>query len=178
MIKIYDDFLNDKSLLHIQNIFFSPKFSWLWCDNIVHPPQCDELDDYQFYRILYGDGFENEKVLEDLTPILKHSKINCRYVIRIKANCNPRSDRIIKQGFHIDTSVKCTTAIFYVNSNDGYTEFEDGTRVESIANRFVTFPSHLLHTGTSCTNQKRRVVINLNYYDPYYDETEETTKGS
>ena len=56
MIKIYDDFLNNKSLLYIQNIFFNPKFSWLWCDSIVHPPQCDKLDDYQFYRVLENSG--------------------------------------------------------------------------------------------------------------------------
>ena len=38
-------------------------------------------------------------------------------------------------------------------------------KVESIENRFVTFPSHLHHTGTTCTDQKRRVVINFNYYE-------------
>jgi len=176
MIQIYDDFLSDKAFLHIQSIFFNPKFSWLWCDNIVHPPQCDELDDYQFYRVLYEEGNANPQVLEDLMPIFNHPKINCGRVIRVKVNCNPRSNRIVRNGFHIDTSAKCTTAVFYVNSNDGYTEFEDGTRVESIANRFVTFPSHLLHSGTTCTNQKRRVIINFNYYD--YDETKETIKGS
>ena len=109
---------------------------------------------------------KNEKVIEDLAPIIHHPEINCQYLIRIKANCNPRSDRIIKHGFHIDTTTKCTTAIFYVNSNNGYTEFEDGTKVESIENRFVTFPSHLQHTGTTCTDQKRRIVINFNYYEP------------
>ena len=165
MIKIYDDFLNNKSLLYIQNIFFNPKFSWLWCDNIVHPPQCDELDDYQFYRVLYENGMGNSKVLEDLAPIIHNSKINCKHVIRIKANCNPRSDKIIKHGFHIDTTTKCTTAIFYLNTNNGYTEFKDGTKVESIENRFVTFPSNLHHGGTTCTDQKRRIVINLNYFD-------------
>ena len=51
------------------------------------------------------------------------------------------------------------------NDGDGYTEFEDGTKVESIENRFVTFPSNLHHGGTTCTDQKRRVVINLNYFD-------------
>ena len=166
MIKIYDDFLSNKSLSYIQSIFFNPKFSWLWCDNTVHPPQCDELDDYKFYRVLYEHGSKNEKVIEDLAPIIHHPEINCQYLIRIKANCNPRSDRIIKHGFHIDTTTKCTTAIFYVNSNNGYTEFEDGTKVESIENRFVTFPSHLQHTGTTCTDQKRRIVINFNYYEP------------
>ena len=38
----------------------------------------------------------------------------------------------------------CKTAVFYVNTCDGYTEFEEcGTRVESVAGRIVIFPSQL-----------------------------------
>ena len=51
-----------------------------------------------------------------------------------------------------------------MNTNDGYTEFEDGTKVESVANRLVTFPANLKHTGTSCTDEKTRIVINFNYF--------------
>ena len=80
-------------------------------------------------------------------------------------NCNPRNARILKYGLHIDQSVDCTTAIYYINSNDGFTEFENGDTIESVENRLVTFPSRLHHTGTTCTNQKRRVVLNLNYYE-------------
>ena len=41
---------------------------------------------------------------------------------------------------------------------------EDGTKVESIANRMVTFPSNMKHKGTSCTDERTRVVINFNYF--------------
>ena len=60
-----------------------------------------------------------------------------------------------------------TTAIFYINTNNGYTEFEDGTRVESVANRIVNFPANLKHRGTRCTDQKIRIVINFNYFKKY-----------
>ena len=56
-----------------------------------------------------------------------------------------------------------TTSIFYVNTNNGYTVFEDGTKVESVANRMLTFPSNLKHCGTSCTDKNIRSVINFNY---------------
>ena len=42
-------------------------------------------------------------------------------------------------------------------------KFEDGTKVPSVANTFVTFPSDIKHTGTTCTDQKFRSVINFNY---------------
>ena len=55
------------------------------------------------------------------------------------------------------------TSILYLNTNNGYTEFEDGTKVESVANRFISFPIETKHRGTSCTDKKIRVVINFNY---------------
>ena len=58
-----------------------------------------------------------------------------------------------------------TTSIFYVNTNNGYTKFEDGTKVESVANRMVTFPTNMKHTGTSCTDEKMRIVINFTYFE-------------
>ena len=56
------------------------------------------------------------------------------------------------------------TAIFYINSNDGYTEFEDGTIVNSIQNRILIFPGNLKHRGASPTDVKSRALLNINYF--------------
>ena len=56
------------------------------------------------------------------------------------------------------------TAIFYLNTNNGYTLFEDGTKIESVANRLLTFDANLPHTGTSCTDKQFRCVLNINYF--------------
>ena len=50
-----------------------------------------------------------------------------------------------------------------MNTNNGYTEFENGVKIESVANRLITFPAGMKHRGTSCTDKKIRVVINFNY---------------
>ena len=55
------------------------------------------------------------------------------------------------------------TAIFYCNTNDGYSLFKDGTKVKSIKNRIVIFNNDIYHTGTTCTNEKIRSVINFNF---------------
>ncbi len=47
---------------------------------------------------------------------------------------------------------------------DGYTEFEDGTKVECVANRLVWFPSDIKHRGVSQLDTKVKSVINLNYF--------------
>ena len=63
------------------------------------------------------------------------------------------------------------TAIFYVNSNNGYTEFETGECIHSLANRMVLFPSNIKHRGVTQTNAKERFVINFNWFIPELDKS-------
>ena len=56
-----------------------------------------------------------------------------------------------------------TTAIYYLNTNNGYTEFEDGTKIESIANRFFLFDGAIKHASTTTTNALARFNINFNF---------------
>ena len=163
MITIYNDFLSESDFKPIRNFFFGPDISWRWCDNKSEPAECDELDNYQFYHMLYEYNEIKSDAAQLLVPIL--DKLNSEKLIRAKVNCNPRHTKIVKHGFHIDQPFDCITAIYYINTNDGFTEFQNGDTIESVENRLVTFPSRLHHTGTTCTNQKRRVVLNLNYYE-------------
>ena len=56
------------------------------------------------------------------------------------------------------------TAIFYINTNNGYTEFQSGVRVSSVANRVCIFDSNLKHRGVTRTEgEHQRVVVNFNY---------------
>ena len=84
--------------------------------------------------------------------------------MRVKANLNPRAENIDLGKFHRDVKYDCHTAIYYVNTNNGYTEFENGDRVESVENRMVIFKSDTMHTGKSCTDENVRVLINFNYF--------------
>ena len=45
----------------------------------------------------------------------------------------------------------------------GWTQFKKGGKVKCVENRMVIFDSNLEHTGFSCTDQKRKVVVNFNY---------------
>ena len=90
-----------------------------------------------------------------------------RILIRAKANLNPYSQKLVEGEFHKDHSIKqVTVAIYYVNSNNGYTVIKTKNKLEkvdSVANRLVVFSSSLLHKGTNSTNCKNRMVINFNY---------------
>jgi hypothetical protein len=101
--------------------------------------------------------------MEVIDPIL--CKINPSAIVRVKANLQPVTEKIHIHDFHLDhNNFDGKIAIFYINSNNGYTIFKDGTRIESIENRLLVFDGDLLHTGTTCTDQKVRVVINFMFY--------------
>ncbi len=168
MIKIYDDLLHKEDANFLLNSLTSEIFPWHYGAKVVPPEMsfCDDLDDYQFCNLIYDNMKPNsEDEFNLVSPIINKVDLRIISLIRVKANLLPRRDRIIKHGFHTDLPYPCTTAIYYANTCNGYTEFEDGTIVESVKNRFVTFPSSMKHTGTTCTDAKTRIVINFNYFD-------------
>jgi hypothetical protein len=93
-------------------------------------------------------------------------KLQASAYLRVKANMTLATHIPLETKMHIDfgdvTGYK--TAIYYVNSNDGYTKFETGEIVESVGNRLVIFDGRTKHCGSTHTNQKYRIVINFNYF--------------
>ena len=84
--------------------------------------------------------------------------------LRIKANMNPATCEHFQLGqFHCDMDFPCWTSIYYLNTNNGWTEFADGTKVNCVKNRLITFPSEMEHVGYSCTDEQVRCVVNFNY---------------
>ena len=166
LLKIHDDVLESSDFKHLEDIFCGGRSTFPWhYTQVVDPSDdgsCEEVYNFQLAHVFYME--ERPYQWFDLViPILK--KLEVRSLIRIKANLLVRNSKIIQHGFHTDNTFnEATTAIYYVNSNNGYTEFEDGTKVESVANRLVTFPSSVKHSGTTCTNSPTRIVINFNYF--------------
>jgi hypothetical protein len=162
-ITIIDNFLGEKEFKELYDFMMGPWMPWAYNDALLTNVDDSSMYDFQFVHTFYKDHKPHSDLLSKLDPIM--SKINPAAVLRIKANLNPRTDNLYLHGAHRDVEdYKCTTALFYINTNDGYTIFEDGTKVESVANRFVFFDSTMKHAGTSCTDQKIRVVINFNYH--------------
>jgi hypothetical protein len=157
--KITDNFLSKEDYRNVKTrMVDSNQFPWFF-SNILDDKA--EENNFQFVHPFYDFWNWIGNDVWVIKPLI--DKIDPKAWIRIKANLTTRSDKIIEQGWHTDYDFPCTTAIFYLNDNDGYTVFEDGTKVESKGNRFVEFNSQYAHSGTSHTNEKTRVVINMNY---------------
>lgn len=166
MIRIIDNFLPKAEFQEIQKILLGDRFAWFQNQYIVQPEKnlgLEEYYDYQFTHVFYRNYSICSDLFSLLDPIL--IKLNPSAIVRIKANLIPRADKIVEHQLHTDiTNFKGYTAVFYMNTNNGYTVFETGEKVNSVENRIVIFDSTLLHSGTTCTDQKNRVVINFNYY--------------
>lgn len=166
-MKIIDNFLDEESFSKLKDSIFSEQFPWYWCDNTVDKKddnRCDLLDNYQLYHNFFHYNIPCSDYMEIIYPVMDALKIEPWNCIKVKANLNPRTSKIVEHGFHVDVLLKVKTAVLYFNDNDGYTLFEDGTKVESVENRILIFDSDIRHSGSSCTNQSKRVVLNLNYY--------------
>ena len=165
-VAVQDNFLKLKDYHEIYNYFMSANPMWGFNTSVKYGgsgEQNSNLDDFQFVNVLYHNGTINSDGFNILSPIL--DKIKPRALLRIKANLVPRLHKIVEHEMHIDYHWDDSiTSVFYVNTNNGYTKFKDGTKVDSVGNRLVTFPSTIEHCGTTCTDTKSRVVLNFNYF--------------
>ena len=168
-MKIEDNFLKQEEFVQIQKLMGEPSpFPWFYTDRVISDYDTDKL--IMFVHMFF-DNHLPQPNYNIMIPLLE--LINPFSIIRIQANLLTRTPEIVESKFHVDLSLpeqqlkQWTTSIFYVNSNNGYTKFEDGTKVESVANRMVTFPANMKHMGSSCTNERTRVIINFNYGEKY-----------
>ena len=163
-IEVFDNFLEHELFKKISDKIINSQ--WSYSDLIISFDKriCDELDNHQMYNMIYSDDEPKSDMFHLIRGIMMNGKFNFKSLIKIKANLSFRTTEKIIHGYHVDLPYECKTAIYYLNTNDGCTMFEDGREVGSVANRWVIFNSQLAHTGTTCTDQKMRVLINFNYF--------------
>ena len=159
-MKITDNFLSDDEFKSIQDWFTGESFHWYYNNSIAGNKQ--GLDQFQFVHPFYDVAKPSlNKFSSFLYPFL--TKLNAKYIFRIKANLRPRTTTAVLSDFHTDMSLNQQTGIFYINTNNGYTKFKDDSTVLSVANRFLSFSGDLEHCGASSTDTNSRIVLNINY---------------
>ena len=152
-IKIIDNFLEEDVFIGIQNIVMGDYFPWYFNDF-----KSDGYDthNYQFTHTIVREGEVQSDFFQYMDPFFKGLEV--KEIIRVKMNLTTRTEKLFNHLYHTDFK-DCTTAIFYMNTNNGKTIFKHGED----ANRMVIFNSNLEHAATSHTDEKTRVVVNFNY---------------
>ena len=171
-LRIVDDFLDSDSHLRIKESLEYKDF-WTY-DPYIAGSMSDQIKDGQLCHDFFSEMYRSPHI-EVLFPII--GRIKPMAIWRIKANLQLHGgEEAYKSNWHYDFTgdgypvENMETAIYYVNSNNGYTEFTD-CKVDSVANRMVFFPSNTKHRGVNASNVKARYVINFNYFPMKLDKS-------
>lgn len=164
---ILDGFLDRNVLLPLRAALKHPSFPWERT-KVLSPAGAGELPDEQNVQFVHGflrrreDRVFQSRYLPLVLPVL--NRLHAQLLVKVKVNLTLPRDQHVEYGLHVDTAWPgAQTAILYLNTNNGYTVFEDGTRVESVENRLLVFDASRLHTGASCTDAESRLVLNMNF---------------
>ncbi|AOO10837.1 hypothetical protein RW080711_025 [Synechococcus phage S-RIM8] len=177
-MKIIDDFLTPKEYAYIKsNALDNSKIPWNYGFGKSFGSRESSQDlrnqqlTYTIYHVARFPEILGTEYAAIVAPIINMCSVLA--IHRIKANLELYSgEEKYESEFHYDWSDKTThlpgnamqCAIYYVNSNNGYTEFEDGTIIESVANRMVFFNNSMKHRGVSATDVPSRCVLNFNWF--------------
>jgi hypothetical protein len=157
-IKLIPNFLKEDTFLELKNILMDNQFPWFYSD------VSGGLDDYSnfvFQHSFYKNEYQCSNWFNKIImPIL--GNLNFKYLMRVRANCFSKRDKEIFTKFHIDSEKPHTVALYSVNSNNGYTLFENGQKILSKENQMAIFEGNLKHSSVSQTDTNIRVNINFN----------------
>ena len=158
MIEIIDNFLDEEEFKSIQSFMMGGEFRWFYAKGRTYGDDGSYQMIHMFYQPEVGSNSEHLPMWNNFM-----NKLEAKECIRIKANLTLKTPTIETAPFHIDY-LDGKTAVFYINTTNGYTEFESGVRVSSVANRVCIFDSNLNHRGTTHSEGgHQRVVVNFNY---------------
>jgi len=167
-VKVYDNFLSKESHEHLCKVMIlNQEFSMYFHDNVINT--IDEK--FNFYWNWYATHtfYLDDRPVSDHYDVLKNilgNKVmevtNTKTFTRIRLNFYPYTETLKEHSRHIDKDYSHTAGIYCLNTCDGFTRFEDGSIVESVANRFYTFDGSQQHNSSTTTNSKGRYNINFN----------------
>tara|TARA_R100001244_G_C5107580_1_gene120347 strand:+ start:23 stop:586 length:564 start_codon:yes stop_codon:yes gene_type:complete len=178
-IKIIKNFLDKESFKKLQDFVLGEECPWFYNKQKVkdaYPLSSikgyESDDPHQFtHTFLRYESMHWSTAAIHLSSFL--AKMRPRFWIRIKGNMSTINSKPMVGGWHCDMTADgharpwtdTTSAIFYMNTNNGYTMFENGKKVFCEENKLATFPNNILHTGVSQTDAKVKVTLDLNYLD-------------
>jgi hypothetical protein len=140
-----------------------PQLCWGYTPSVKNTTNKGKEDLKLFYltHLIY-----EHTILSPLyNKIIPHCKpFDIKSLIRIKINMYPNTEILKEHGMHIDYDFPHKAGILSINTCDGYTKLEDGTKIDSVANRMLLFDASTPHTSSTCTDQPVRVNINFNYF--------------
>jgi len=147
----------------VESIVWNETFNWTVNANVSDPKGVSDLRNWYFCSLGYWENVPVQQVLFRMVHPMLYKLPDFNSLVRVKANFFPYTSEQLVHSMHIDYPYKHKGALISLNTCDGYTLLEDGTKVDSIANRILYFDPSIPHASTTTTNAKGRFNININY---------------
>ena len=164
---IIDNFLPKEQFTKLKSVINSKYFPWFYQEIVEGENLEGSLPgrgNYCYFtHLLLNEGFQNSDMLVDVLNIIK-PHFEWKMIGRIKCNLYPCSETLIEHKDHVDATWSHKGIILSVNTCDGATVLEDGTRIDSVENRALFFDPSKPHHSTNTTTAKARINININYF--------------
>jgi len=161
--KVIKNFLPIKEFKILQDYLFNSEIGWFFRDTQTKD---SKNKDYYFTHSFYNNFRINSEVFIPLiVPIL--NRLNAVMIDEVRANLTVNRFKQIKSEAHIDRPYKnYTTAILYINTNNGYTNLNISNKdigILSEENKMLIFNNGIKHNAVSQTDTSKRIIINFNY---------------
>ena len=156
-IKTIKNFLPDQIFKEIQNILFSESFPYYFVNYVVN---ADDRSDYFFTHHLLHEKGSSAYFNKILAPLI--GRLTFNRLTRSKINFYTKKHKFIKTAYHVDSKNPHFVALYSVNTNNGFTQLENGPTLPSIENTMHIFDGSLKHCSVAQTDTNARINININ----------------
>lgn len=158
--QVIDNFLPPEQFDQLKKLIDSETFAWYLIKNVGGP---NDTSDIYFIHTFFNGCAPQSSLFNPILNIFR-DKLKPKAIIRMRTNLYPQKEKLIEHEQHTDFGFSHKGMVFYINTNDGFTRLDDGTKVMSVENRALLFDAGSLHNSTNCTDQKSRMVLTINYF--------------
>ena len=162
--EVIDNFLKKENFDVLKKTIINNDFPLYYNTYVINEHEDTNLKDLNFTHVLYdGDrgGIKSDYyriVYDNLIQYLKPTQL-----YRSKINCYPRTSRNITHKFHTDYRFPHKGSILSLNTCNGSTKIKRQGKIKSIENRLIKFDPGEPHASVSCSDQRCRWNIIVNY---------------
>jgi len=112
---------------------------------------------------IYVDDFG---ILSPYYPYFKPAldKLGVKALRRIRCNLFPNTASVYVHEYHTDSDFSHNAALLSINTCDGFTTLEDGTKIDSVANRVLIFDGMTKHASSTTSDEAARINVNILYF--------------
>jgi len=162
--EVIDNFLDKEYFDTIKNTLTSDDINWFYRDNMTSK---DEHGMCYFTHNFFINNRVCSPFFNLLEPLLLY-KLKVFSLLQARANMSISKEDRYESSWHVDyPDGDSKTAILYMTTCNAKTMIEvekEIIGIDSVENRILIFDTAISHKMISATDAKRRIIINLNYF--------------